>query len=150
MEVYYYVRINFSLYAPANYFFYNFIGPCNKRSMGFKRLFYGNYEESVTRHQESLDLINKLDQKLDDWRNNVNHKLDMFEKDLNMLIESDKNDIKQAIVRDYHIFTKKGWIDDFSLDTILLRYNDYKIEGGNTYIDTLVSELRSLPKIPPQ
>ena len=109
-----------------------------------------HYEESIARHQENLTLINNLDKKLDEWRNTVNNKLDMFEKDLNMLIESDKNDIKQSIVRDYHTFTKKGWIDDFSLDTILLRYTDYKKEGGNTYIDTLVSELQKLPKTPPQ
>ena len=69
---------------------------------------------------------------------------------VNELIESDKHDIKQDIVRNYHFFVdKQGWIDDFSLDTLELRFEDYKSEGGNSYIAGLMAEIRQLPKHPP-
>ena len=59
------------------------------------------------------------------------------------------HDIKQFIVREYHYFVEqKKWIDDYSLDTILLRYADYKQEGGNSYIEMLIDEIKKLPKHP--
>ena len=108
-----------------------------------------HYTHCKEQHGETLALYNSLNKKMDDWINQVGEKLVMFEDQLKLLLESDRNDIKQSIVKDYHYFVEKqGWIDDFSLDTILLRYNDYKMEGGNTYVDTLVNELKNLPKTP--
>lgn len=70
---------------------------------------------------------------------------------LNLLVESDKDDIKSWIVQQYHYFVEeKGWIDDFSLDVIERRFEHYEQEGGNHYIHTLMDEIRSLPKHPPQ
>ena len=64
---------------------------------------------------------------------------------------SDMHDIKQSIVKDYHFFVEQqGGIDDFSLDTLELRFNDYKAEGGNSYIAGLMAEIRQLPKHPPK
>ena len=66
---------------------------------------------------------------------------------INMLIQSDKDDIKAYITREHHYFVyQKGWIDDYSLDCIERRFEHYTDEGGNTFIENLMKELRTLPK----
>lgn len=92
--------------------------------------------------QESLS---KIDKKLDDQ----DARFEKIETKLNDLTESDKNDIKGWIVEQYHRFyIDQGWIDAFSADTIDRRYNDYKKEGGNSYISTLMDRLHTLPMDP--
>ena len=116
-----------------------------------EKLLEEHYQHCKEQHGETLSLYDSLNLKIDKWIDQVGNKLGVFEDQLKLLLESDRNDIKQSIVKDYHYFVEKqGWIDDFSLDTILLRYEDYKKEGGNSYIDTLILELKSLPKRSPQ
>ena len=68
-----------------------------------------------------------------------------------MLIDSDKDAIKSYITQKHHFFCyEQGWIDDFSLDCIERRYQHYKEEGGNTFIDGFMGQLRQLPKGSPQ
>lgn len=79
----------------------------------------------------------------------VSESVDHLSQRIDRLTESDMHDIKQFIVREYHYFVEqKKWIDDYSLDTILLRYADYKQEGGNSYIEMLIDEIKKLPKHP--
>lgn len=96
------------------------------------------YNKTQQRHEEIMAKIDK-----------VSDSVDTLSKRMDKLTESDMHDIKQFIVKEYHYFTEqKGQIDDYSLDTILLRYADYKDEGGNSYIETLIDELKKLPKHP--
>ena len=96
------------------------------------------YNKTQQRHEEIMAKIDK-----------VSDSVDTLSKRMDKLTESDMHDIKQFIVKEYHYFTEqKGQIDDYSLDTILLRYADYKDEGGNSYIETLINELKKLPKHP--
>lgn len=69
---------------------------------------------------------------------------------LRLLKESDKDSIKSFIVKEYHYFMEKQWIDDFSLDTIEKRFTHYIEEGGNSYICNLMKDLRDLPNTPPR
>lgn len=72
-------------------------------------------------------------------------------KKINLLIQSDKDDIKSYITREHHYFCyQKKWIDDFSLDCLERRYQHYADEGGNSFIEDFMQELRALPKQPPQ
>lgn len=64
---------------------------------------------------------------------------------INLLIESDKDSIKSFIVKEHHYYIQNGWIDDYSLDAIERRYKHYKEEGGNSFVHTLMAELRALP-----
>ena len=67
--------------------------------------------------------------------------------DVDDLIQSDKEDIKAFITNRYRYFAKKlGYIDEFSLDAIEIRYARYKKEGGNTFVDDLMVKLRNLPR----
>ena len=105
-----------------------------------------HYKVCKQQHDETVIQYNKLNDKLDGIANSVND----LSKRVDTLTESDMHDIKQSIVKDYHYFTEKqGWIDDFSLNVIELRFADYKEEGGNSFVENLVKELRALPKHPP-
>lgn len=74
-----------------------------------------------------------------------------LERKIDMLVDSDKDAIKSYITQKHHFFCyEQGWIDDFSLDCIERRYQHYKEEGGNTFIDGFMGELRQLPKGSPQ
>lgn len=96
------------------------------------------YEMAGEQHKEVMTEIEK-----------VSDSVDNLSKRIDKLTESDMHDIKQFIVREYHYFVEqKKWIDDYSLDTILLRYADYKQEGGNSYIEMLIDEIKKLPKHP--
>lgn len=69
---------------------------------------------------------------------------------IDMLIKSDKDDIKAYITEKHHFFCyEKKWIDDHSLDCLERRNKHYKDEGGNSFIDGLMAEIRALPKQPP-
>lgn len=110
-----------------------------------------HYTDCKNQHQETLDMYNSLESKIDDLTDTIHVKFDELDKRMDQLNENDKHSIKQSIVKDYHYFVEnKGWIDDFSLDTILLLFDDYKELGGNSYIASLVDELKKLPKQPPQ
>ena len=105
------------------------------------------YKECLDQHKESLELYNMIDKKID----NLVDSVDTLNKRVDRLTISDRNDIRQYIVREYHYFVEnQKWIDDYSLDCILQRYEDYKMEGGNSYIHTLVEEIKKLPKRSPQ
>lgn len=78
-------------------------------------------------------------------------RLDAINDKIDMLILSDKDSIKSYITKEHHLFCyNKKWIDDYSLDCIEKRYQHYQDEGGNSFIEELMEELRSLPKQPPQ
>ena len=100
-----------------------------------------------SQHDETLKLCENFDHKLDDIVDTMNEKFDDLDVKINQMGNNDKHSIKQMIVKDYHYFVEKqGQIDDFSLDTILLLFEDYKQLGGNSYISSLVEELKALPR----
>lgn len=64
------------------------------------------------------------------------------------LTASDKDDIKAWITEKHHHFCYEiKYIDDYSLDCIEKRYAHYVDEGGNSFISTLMEEIRNLPKV---
>lgn len=70
---------------------------------------------------------------------------------IDMLIDSDKDAIKSYITREHHHFCYQvGWIDDFSLNCLERRYQHYTDEGGNSFIEGFMDQLRALPKQAPQ
>lgn len=75
-------------------------------------------------------------------------KIDETKTTISVLLASDKDDIKSWITEKHHYFCyEKKVIDDYSLDCIEKRYKHYVDEGGNSYIATLMNEIRALPKV---
>lgn len=76
--------------------------------------------------------------------------IQVLTKKVDTLIKSDRDDIKAFITREHHYFCyQKGWIDDYSLDCIEKRFEHYIQEGGNSFIQGLMKEIRRLPKQAP-
>jgi len=96
------------------------------------------------------DKYDKLEHKIDDLTERLKVRMDQIEGNLELLKISDMHDIKGWIVERHHNLIKQGWVDDFTMDTLEYRYSDYKAEHGNSYIDSLMGELRNLPKFPPE
>lgn len=80
--------------------------------------------------------------------NRLSESVDKISEKIDLLMQSDKDDIKAFIVRQHHYFCYQlKAIDDQSLECIERRYDHYKSQGGNSYISSLVQDLRELPKI---
>lgn len=71
-----------------------------------------------------------------------------LKENITNLTASDKDDIKAWITEKHHHFCYEiKYIDDYSLDCIEKRYAHYVDEGGNSFIRTLMEEIRNLPKV---
>ena len=71
-----------------------------------------------------------------------------LKENITSLTASDKDDIKAWITEKHHHFCYEiKYIDDYSLDCIEKRYAHYVDEGGNSFISTLMEEIRNLPKV---
>ena len=96
------------------------------------------------KNEERLD---KLENNVNKLTENVNHITDKVD----LLVDSDRDAIKAYITREHHYFCYKvGWIDDYSLDCLEHRFEHYKEEEGNSFIEGLMNELRALPKTEPK
>lgn len=75
----------------------------------------------------------------------ITDKLSELKEDLTELKASDLDDIKGFIIDAHEKFMALGYIDDQHLEVLDRRYRHYKAEGGNTYVDRLMSDLMALP-----
>ena len=123
----------------------------------FKELKNKKVNEAVEERQQAIDIqaeFNKLHERFDEIQDElkiVKERLAVAEQQLKDLTISDMHDIKSWIVEQYHKFyVQQGWIDAFSAETIDRRYSDYKKEGGNSYIKTLIDQLHTLSMDPEQ
>lgn len=89
--------------------------------------------------EDVYDILDMMDEKLENITGSIN-----------LLIKSDRDDIKSYITEKYHHFMEQGWIDDYNLDCLEKRYGHYRKEGGNSFIEDLMGEIRKLPKRPPR
>lgn len=102
------------------------------------------HQEDFTKHvQESEKQIKELYELHSKTEANLNKIIDSIQ----LLINSDKDDIKAWITEKHHYYCyEKRHIDDYSLDCIEKRYTHYKNEGGNSFVEDLMRDIRRLPK----
>ena len=100
-----------------------------ERGIKFFKRKYSKPLEMQRAIQQLSRLLEKLDNKVD------------------VLMNSDKDDIKAFIVREHHYFCYEiHEIDYQSLQVIEKRYAHYREQGGNSYVQDLMQDLRNLPK----
>ena len=119
----------------------------------FRKKFNDDMKNTVAtnKQNEQIDKIKEDIQLLIDNQEKIFKEIELFKQQLEMIIESDKDDIKSWITEKHHFYCYEiKWIDDYSMDCIEKRYRHYKDEGGNSFIEELMNELRGLPKTPPQ
>ncbi len=105
----------------------------------------------------TVDNINKKEKQAGQIRDNqediteIKDELAKINDKITILINSDKDDIKNFITEKhrYYCYAAK-WIDDYSLECIEKRYQHYKTEGGNSFIDGFMKDIRELPKQSPE
>lgn len=96
-------------------------------------------ERRLKKGSQVMSELKNSQQTTDEILKNLSAKIDL-------LIDSDKDDIKSYITREHHYFCYKlGYIDDFSLDCIEKRFKHYSDEGGNSFIENFMKDLRALP-----
>ena len=115
------------------------------------------YDQDAKRNKDIEDINEKLNQNSEDikmlieMQKQQNEKIEQQNLRIGLLIDSDKDDIKAFITEKYHYFVEvRGWIDDYSLDCLERRFQHYKDENGNSFVADLMSEIKRLPKHPPQ
>ncbi len=111
-------------------------------------------EEQPDKLQEQLEQMEQTHCKhiaqLQEKDEKLQRDIDEVASNVKILINSDKAAILDRITQQHHYFMRLGWIDDFSLETVEKRYRYYQEEGGNSFAEDLVMDLRKLPKTPPE
>ena len=103
-------------------------------------------------HEDFNERLNKNEKDIKETRDSqikTEDDLKRIFKTLDLLLESDRDDIKGYIVSKYYEVHAKNYIDSYSLDCLERRYKTYSREGGNTYIESLMNEIRRLPIVTP-
>ena len=106
------------------------------------------YDTCNNKDQELMNMYQNLEGKIDNLTTISNARMEILEDKIDQLTTSNMHSIKSWIVEKHHILTKKGWVDDFTMDSLEKRYTDYVNEKGNSYIGDLMDEIRELPHSP--
>lgn len=102
-------------------------------------------------HEDIMESVNNLADKissLDESITNINSELQMVHIQLENNTERLQENTRSYIIDKHHYFVYElKAIDDANLSSLERRYLFYKSAGGDSYIDGLMEELRSLPRI---
>ena len=99
-------------------------------------------EKTLSEHEERMKSLMKS-------QDNLNIQIQSLMEKINLLIESDRDDIKSWITEKHHFYCfNQKWIDDYSLDCLEKRFSHYEQENGNSFVEGLMKDLRSLPRQP--
>jgi membrane-associated HD superfamily phosphohydrolase len=102
-------------------------------------------EKEDDRYTEMMQKQDELVTKFDNMESKFNQKVASMEEQLTYLADYSRNDIKAWIVETHHKCMKEKCIDDFTKDLVERRFVDYVQLKGNSYVKTLVEEIRKLP-----
>ena len=97
-----------------------------------------NHVDKVREQEETLGQVIKNMQQQQKQLQSITDKIDE-------LLASDKDSIKSWIVMLYKQYKKDPFgLDSMQMDLLERRFSHYKQEGGNSYIDNLMQELREI------
>lgn len=87
------------------------------------------------------------DETQDEYIKENQQTIEKLSKSMALLIESDKDGIKAWIVSKYHQFREHPeQLDDIEWDLLNKRFNHYKEQGGNSYIEDLMTIMEQIYK----
>ena len=113
-------------------------------------------DTNIKEEQDEKDRMEKRVTKLETGQtevltaiSNLTNNVDSLSENVDLLISSDRDAIKAFITsQHHHLCYEQKWIDDYTLDCIEKRFDHYVEEHGNSFIEQLMGEIRSLPKKP--
>lgn len=111
-----------------------------KEFFQLKDFFSGRMCLAVERQQ----IMEKYDKVIQEVITKINN----IEERLELLTESDRDDIKSWLIerRDFYRQNPDLPVSTYMMDTIEKRYYIYKQEGGNSFVDEIMTELRDRAK----
>lgn len=115
---------------------------------------YEDDEENKDKYEKVIDEIRALNVNVEGLAKEMVSSNDSFRSDLND-VKDNLYDINQRlletmrsqIIDKHHKYMAAGKITDFSLQSLERQYNYYSSAGGNTFIDNLMDDIRSLPVV---
>ena len=138
--------------ALAGKSFIDFINWCKEQ---YKKQFDKDYK-AISKDEKFNELVERqekqnkeIKEQMTELREQINilaQESKNIKDTVTMLKVSDMRDIKGWIVEKHHQLMKQKWVDDFTMDTLEKRYLSYTTEGGNTYVEDLMNDIRNLPK----
>lgn len=97
-----------------------------------------SHVDKAREQEETLERVEKNMQQQQKQLQSITDKIDE-------LLASDKDSIKSWIVMLYKQYKKDpSGLDSMQMDLLERRFSHYKREGGNSYIDNLMQELREI------
>lgn len=113
---------------------------------------YDNEEEQKDKYDDIVEQIKGIDTTLtllstDMKEMNASFKADLTEVKNNVYSINERllETIRSSIIDKHHKYMEKGQITDFALQSLERQYNYYKTAGGNSFIDRLMNDIRTLP-----
>lgn len=100
-------------------------------------------EAAEARLEDGEARMSELEEAVKALKDIAAHQEDMIE----LLVESDKLNIKCWIKMQHEKWIPRGCIDSQTLDLLEARYKIYAKEGGNSWAEKLMNELRALPTV---
>lgn len=108
-------------------------------------------KDRLSFEQDTRNSFQKLNIKIDELneQNKQTHaQQEQVEKRLALVRERMQENTRSFLIDSHHKFCYQYHkIDDLSLQSIERRYLYYKTDGGDTFIDHLMEEIRSLPRV---
>ena len=105
-------------------------------------------DKYIDKISRQLDEQDKNSQQFRDILDNQIIKFTEFENQLKVLNDRMQDSTRAYIIEKHHYYCyQMKAIDDMSLQDLERRFMYYKAAGGNTFIDSLMDEIRSLPKM---
>lgn len=105
-----------------------------------------NERKALEEKVGSLEAFYAEREKVDSRFAEVDATFEKINKQIDTLIRSDREQIKAYITGKYHEFMEKGYVDDYSMQCLEEQYAIYVEEDGNSFIGTMMRELRGLPR----
>lgn len=105
-------------------------------------------DERVEKISQQLDAQDKESAELKQVVENLTSELMDLKNKVSVLTERTQDSTRAYIIDKHHHFCYQiKAIDDMSLQDLERRFMFYKAAGGDTFIDALMEEVRSLPKL---
>lgn len=99
---------------------------------------------------KNKDALEERLKKYDEDISALKEQNEIISNNIQLLLASDRDDIKAWITSQHHHFCYElKYIDNFNRDCLEKRYGHYVEEGGNSFIENFMKELRALPDYPP-
>lgn len=112
----------------------------NKSKMSYLEKSINTSLEKIAQFEKNIDQYSKENEE-------ITNQLEKLNNNISLLLDSNKDIIKTTLTEKHHYYCyTKRYIDDYSLECCEKLFQHYKEEGGNSFIEHFMEDLRSLPQ----